>query len=65
MSFERMHPHGWTQEIPGVGTIHSGGANIAFCDAHVEFGKPAEWMKKTDTARRRCNNDHEPHPETW
>jgi prepilin-type processing-associated H-X9-DG protein len=44
---------------------HNGGANLAFCDAHIEFAKQAKWIEETDTARRRWNNDHNPHPETW
>jgi prepilin-type N-terminal cleavage/methylation domain-containing protein/prepilin-type processing-associated H-X9-DG protein len=44
---------------------HSRGANAVFCDAHVEYGKWANWLRKTATARQRWNNDHQPHPETW
>ena len=41
---------------------HNGGANGLFCDGHVEHGKQDRWIEKTDRARRRWNNDHEPHP---
>lgn len=51
--------------ISRVGAVHNRGANIAFCDGHVEFGKPEHWINATGTMRRRWNNDHEPHPETW
>lgn len=44
---------------------HLGGANALFCDGHVEFHNQAEWIKATDTARSRWNNDNEPHYETW
>jgi prepilin-type N-terminal cleavage/methylation domain-containing protein/prepilin-type processing-associated H-X9-DG protein len=44
---------------------HSGGANVVFCDGHVEYAKQQKWLEPTDTARRRWNNDHLPHPETW
>jgi prepilin-type processing-associated H-X9-DG protein/prepilin-type N-terminal cleavage/methylation domain-containing protein len=44
---------------------HNQGANVAFCDAHVEFAKVRLWLQKTEQARRRWNNDHQPHPETW
>jgi prepilin-type N-terminal cleavage/methylation domain-containing protein/prepilin-type processing-associated H-X9-DG protein len=44
---------------------HNQGENIVFCDAHVEFGKHTAWLQKTDRARQRWNNDHEPHQETW
>ncbi len=44
---------------------HNRGENVVFCDSHVEFGKDAAWLKKTDGARLRWNNDHLPHSETW
>jgi prepilin-type N-terminal cleavage/methylation domain-containing protein/prepilin-type processing-associated H-X9-DG protein len=44
---------------------HNGGANVVFCDGHVEYAKQQKWLEPTDIARRRWNNDHEPHPETW
>ena len=44
---------------------HNNGANIVFCDAHVEYAKLAVWLQRTDRARRRWNNDNQPHPETW
>lgn len=44
---------------------HNQGVNVAFCDAHVEFAKVRVWLQKTEAARRRWNNDHQPHPETW
>lgn len=44
---------------------HVSGANAVFCDAHVEYGKSLNWLRKTATARQRWNNDHQPHAETW
>jgi prepilin-type processing-associated H-X9-DG protein len=44
---------------------HRTGAPSVFCDGHVEFLKDEALYSKTDAARRRWNNDHEPHPETW
>ena len=44
---------------------HNKGANIVFCDGHVEYGKQVRWLEKTDRARQRWNSDHQPHPETW
>jgi prepilin-type N-terminal cleavage/methylation domain-containing protein/prepilin-type processing-associated H-X9-DG protein len=44
---------------------HNLGANVVFCDAHVEFGLQTNWMQATNSARMRWNNDHQPHPETW
>jgi prepilin-type N-terminal cleavage/methylation domain-containing protein/prepilin-type processing-associated H-X9-DG protein len=44
---------------------HNNGENIVFCDGHVEYAKHTVWLKKTDRARQRWNNDHQSHPETW
>jgi prepilin-type processing-associated H-X9-DG protein len=48
-----------------VSNRHNGGANIVFCDAHVEYGKQTNWMKAVAGSRKRWNNDNQPHPETW
>jgi prepilin-type processing-associated H-X9-DG protein/prepilin-type N-terminal cleavage/methylation domain-containing protein len=48
-----------------VANRHNGGANIVFCDAHVEYGKQTNWMKPVALVRKRWNNDNQPHPETW
>jgi prepilin-type processing-associated H-X9-DG protein len=51
---------------PGApAACHNSGANLTFCDGHLEFAKRAKWIQATDTARRRWNNDHRPHAETW
>jgi prepilin-type processing-associated H-X9-DG protein len=47
------------------GTGHNGQANMVFCDGHVESARQANWVSSAESARRRWNNDHEPHPETW
>jgi prepilin-type processing-associated H-X9-DG protein len=44
---------------------HRRGANLVFCDGHVEFAKQNKWIESTAFARRRWNNDNQPHPETW
>ncbi len=44
---------------------HNRGENVVFCDSHVEYARHLIWLKKTDSARQRWNNDHQPHPETW
>jgi prepilin-type N-terminal cleavage/methylation domain-containing protein/prepilin-type processing-associated H-X9-DG protein len=44
---------------------HVDGYNSAFCDGHVAFLKTAEFLGASDQARRRWNNDNQPHPETW
>jgi len=47
------------------GRLHHGGGNLVFCDGHVEYSKQTNWVAPTTVARRRWNNDHEPHSETW
>jgi prepilin-type N-terminal cleavage/methylation domain-containing protein/prepilin-type processing-associated H-X9-DG protein len=44
---------------------HNRGANVVFCDAHVEYAKLVKWNEAADHARRRWNRDHNPHPEAW
>jgi prepilin-type N-terminal cleavage/methylation domain-containing protein/prepilin-type processing-associated H-X9-DG protein len=44
---------------------HRIGANSVFVDGHVEFNKDDALYGRHEAARRRWNNDHEPHPETW
>lgn len=48
-----------------VGDHHNGGANLVFCDGHVEYRKQSRWIESTDIARKRWNNDNDPHRETW
>ena len=47
------------------GTSHGGSANLLCCDGHVESSRQTNWISAMDTARRRWNNDGEPHHETW
>lgn len=51
--------------LGGPSARHRGGANFVFCDGHLEFAERLAWSAATPAARRRWNNDHEPHPETW
>lgn len=44
---------------------HRTGANVAFCDGHVEFGTRRRFDTSQDNVRRLWNTDHEPHPEYW
>jgi prepilin-type processing-associated H-X9-DG protein len=44
---------------------HTRGANAVFCDSHVEYAKTNVWKAQTEAARRRWNNDHQPHKEVW
>jgi len=48
-----------------VSARHRGRANILFCDGHLEAASQAKWIVPTERARRRWNNDNEPHAETW
>jgi prepilin-type processing-associated H-X9-DG protein len=47
------------------GKRHNRGANIVFCDGHVEHARQKKWLAQTEQARRRWNHDNEPHPEVW
>lgn len=44
---------------------HVGGANMVFCDGHVEYGKQTSWTAETESDRRRWNNDNRPHRAAW
>lgn len=54
-----VHPDGIWGQNP------KGGANVALCDGHVEYGKERSWNAPSAAARARWNNDNEPHSETW
>lgn len=47
------------------GNLHKNGANIVFCDGHVEWQKQVKWTELTEAAARRWNNDNRPHRELW
>jgi len=44
---------------------HTQGANVVFCDVHVEYNKQEVWLEKSDARRSRWNIDNQPHPELW
>lgn len=44
---------------------HNQGANLVFCDTHVEYSKYDKLVEAADKPRRRWNNDNEPHREAW
>jgi prepilin-type N-terminal cleavage/methylation domain-containing protein/prepilin-type processing-associated H-X9-DG protein len=43
-----------------TGERHSRGANVVFCDAHVEFARTNQWLANTITAQQRWNIEHRP-----
>lgn len=47
------------------GDLHKKGANIVFCDGHVEWQKQTKWIELTEAAARRWNNDNQPHRDLW
>ena len=47
------------------GNRHRGGANIVFCDGHVEWALQTKWVERKDEVARRWNNDNRSHPEVW
>ncbi len=49
----------------GPSRRHNRGANILFCDGHVEYGKYRKWVEHRDDVMSRWNRDHRPHPEFW
>jgi len=65
ITFHRVPtPRGPQPAFP-PGNRHKGGANIVFCDGHVEWAKQAKWIELKDEAARRWNNDNKPHRELW
>lgn len=48
---------------PAVPLPHSGGIQFLLCDGHVEHKTEARFADSQ--ARRRWNNDNQPHDETW
>lgn len=48
-----------------LGNRHRGGANVVFCDGHVEWAPQRKWIERKDEVARRWNNDNQPHPELW
>jgi prepilin-type processing-associated H-X9-DG protein len=45
---------------PGVGNWHNGGANLVFCDAHVEYAKQSIWMATNAAIRKLWNTNYRP-----
>lgn len=53
-----MEPQGY----PGANKNHANGANMIFCDAHVEYAKQSAWLDPGDENQRRWNADNQSHP---
>jgi prepilin-type processing-associated H-X9-DG protein len=49
----------------GPSKRHLNGANMLFCDGHVEYGRIRKWVEHRDDVMRRWNRDNQPHPESW
>jgi len=47
------------------GRRHSGGANVAFVDGHVEWRTQTNWIRRSVEVAQSWNRDHRPHRETW
>jgi prepilin-type processing-associated H-X9-DG protein/prepilin-type N-terminal cleavage/methylation domain-containing protein len=47
-------------DVTLTGERHSRGANVVFCDGHVEYARTNQWRADTVVARQRWNNDHRP-----
>ena len=52
-----LHPD-LLYDVTLTGERHSRGANVVFCDAHVEYARTNKW--RADGVRLRWNNDHKP-----
>jgi prepilin-type N-terminal cleavage/methylation domain-containing protein/prepilin-type processing-associated H-X9-DG protein len=51
---------GTSHQVHWPSSRHRGGANVLFCDGHIEFGKQESWVADTPEARRRWNRDNTP-----
>jgi len=50
------------QGYPGVNKNHNNGANMLFCDDHVEIGAQSHWMSSSGTVKCLWNADNQSHP---
>ena len=61
----RTRPRKWSDDWFFSLPAHDRGANLGFCDGHVEFVKASLLEERSDRMRQRWNSDHQGHPETW
>jgi prepilin-type N-terminal cleavage/methylation domain-containing protein/prepilin-type processing-associated H-X9-DG protein len=54
-----MQPQGY----PGADNKHANGANMLFCDAHVQYAKQSVWLDPGDANQCLWNHDNQSHPE--
>ena len=54
-----------TFTVDPPGDLHNQGANVVFCDGHVEWQKQSRWIELTERATRRWHIDNQPHRESW
>lgn len=65
ISFHRLAMLGGPQPLAPPGTRHKSGANVVFCDGHVEWARQSKWIERTDATAKRWNNDNQPHRPLW
>jgi prepilin-type processing-associated H-X9-DG protein len=65
IAFHRLAMSGGPQTLWPPGALHMAGANIVFCDGHVEWALQSEWTRLADDVARRWNNDNKPHRALW
>jgi len=51
------------QNYYGVNQDHDQGANLMFCDQHVEYAPQTQWLSAADENKRLWNHDNQSHPE--
>lgn len=51
------------QGYPGVNKKHDNGANVIFCDGHVQYAAQSFWLGSSDAVKCLWNNDNQSHPE--
>ena len=50
------------QGYPGANKNHANGANMLFCDGHVQYARQSVWLDPSDENKCLWNNDNQSHP---